>query len=170
MTDEHGAGGISEETVLVRVEIPQGSRNKYEYDKDRDEIMFDRMLYSSMHYPTDYGYVEQTLARDGDPIDVLMLVWEPTFPGCLVEARPVGVFLMADEKGPDEKLLCVPVSDPQWSHVDSLDDVPPHLLREIEHFFEVYKDLEDKFVEVDGWEGRKKAFSLLHDSIERYEG
>jgi inorganic pyrophosphatase len=159
-----------EGTVPVRIEIPQGSRNKYEYDKDRGEIVFDRMLYSSMHYPTDYGYVPETLARDDDPIDVLLLVWEPTFPGCLVDARPVGVFLMEDEKGPDEKLLCVPVSDPQWNHVDGLDDVPPHLLEEVEHFFDVYKDLEDKFVEVEGWEGRKRARSLLEDAKERYEG
>lgn len=159
-----------EETVPVRIEIPQGSRNKYEYDKDRGEIVFDRMLYSSMHYPTDYGYVPDTLARDEDPIDVLLLVWEPTFPGCLVDARPVGVFLMEDEKGPDEKLLCVPVSDPQWNHVESLDDVPPHLLREIEHFFNVYKDLEEKFVEVEGWEGKKTARKLLRQAIDRYDG
>ncbi len=156
-------------TFPARIEIPKGSRNKYEYDPEEDAIVFDRMLYSSMHYPTDYGFVEQTLAEDGDPIDVLVLVWEPTFPGCLIEVRTVGVFLMEDEKGPDEKLLCVPVNDPQWAHVERLDDVPPHLLREIEHFFDVYKDLEKKHVEVQGWEGRKQAEALLQKAYNRFD-
>jgi inorganic pyrophosphatase len=150
--DPNGAG----ETVLpVMIEIPKGSRNKYEYDKARGRIRFDRLLFSPVHYPTDYGFIEDTLALDGDALDALVLVWEPTFPGCLIEARPVGLFRMADEKGPDEKVLCVPIHDPHWNGITELDDVPPHLLREVEHFFSIYKDLEEKEVKVDGWESRE---------------
>ena len=108
------------------------------------------MLFSSVHYPSDYGFFPETLALDGDPLDCLVLVWEPTFPGCLVDIKPVGVFNMEDEKGLDEKILCVPMTDPLWNHIDSLSEVPPHLLKEIEHFFKVYKDLEEKEVSVKG--------------------
>ena len=131
-------------TVPVMIEIPKGSRNKYEYDKKKKVFRFDRMLFSSVHYPSDYGFIPDTLAGDGDPLDALVLVWEPTFPGCLIEERPVGLFKMWDEKGPDEKILCVPISDPLWNYIASLSDVPPHLLKEIEHFFSIYKDLEEK--------------------------
>ncbi len=99
-------------TVTVMIEIPKGGRNKYEYDKEKRLLKFDRMLFSSMHYPSDYGFILDTLAQDGDALDALVLVWEPTFPGCIIEANPVGVFIMWDEKGMDEKILCVPVSDP----------------------------------------------------------
>ncbi len=173
--DEDAGSGQAEgppgdELVLrVMVEIPKGSRNKYEYDKQRGVIVFDRMLFSSVHYPSDYGFIEDTLARDGDALDALVLVWEPTFPGCVVEARPVGVFLMTDEKGPDEKILCVPVADPQWAHVETLDDAPPHLLKEIEHFFEVYKDLEEKKVSIEGWRDQATAIEVVEDARERYQ-
>jgi len=105
------------ETVSVMVEVPKGSRNKYEYDKIRRRIKLDRMLFSSVHYPCDYGFVEDSLALDGDALDALVLLWEPTFPGCIIKSKPLGMFVMSDEKGPDEKILCVPVADPLWNHI-----------------------------------------------------
>lgn len=160
-----------EVTVLpVMIEIPKGSRNKYEYDKERERVRFDRLLFSPVHYPTDYGFIEDTLAEDGDPLDALVLVWEPTFPGCLIEAAPVGLFDMYDEKGKDEKILCVPVADPLWRGVRTLDDVPAHLLREIEHFFSIYKDLEEKEVRVEGWNDRDAALRVVREARERYGG
>ena len=156
-------------SLTVMIEIPKGSRNKYEYDKKRHSFVFDRMLFSSVHYPSDYGFVPDTLARDGDPLDALVLVCEPTFPGCIIEARPVGLFKMWDEKGQDDKILCVPVHDPLWNHIHSLRDVPPHLLKEIEHFFTVYKDLEKKKTGVEGWHGLKTALKIINESIERYK-
>ena len=156
-------------SVEVQVEIPKGSRNKYEFDKQRGVIRFDRMLFSAMHYPSDYGFIPQTLAQDGDPLDALVLVWEPTFPGCLIDARPVGVFHMTDEKGPDEKILCVPLYDPLWNHIEQLDGVPPHLLKEIEHFFAVYKDLESKKTAVRGWANRAEAERIIAESRRRFD-
>lgn len=156
-------------SVTVMIEIPKGSRNKYEYDKERKKIKFDRMLFSAVHYPSDYGFVIDTLAQDGDPLDALVLVWEPTFPGCIIEARPVGLFKMWDEKGPDEKILCVPVMDPLWNYIKRLSDAPPHLLKEIEHFFAVYKELEEKKTGVEGWEDKEAAIRIIHESRERYK-
>jgi len=155
-------------TVNVIIEIPKGSRNKYEYDKEHGYIKFDRMLFSAVHYPSDYGYIPDTLAQDGDPLDALVLVWEPTFPGCHIEARPIGVFKMTDEKGPDEKILCIPIADPLWNHIHDLADVPPHLLKEIEHFFAVYKDLEEKKVGIEGWEGRAVALQVIEEAVARF--
>jgi inorganic pyrophosphatase len=152
----------------VIVEIPKGSRNKYELDHRTGRIRFDRMLFSALHYPTDYGFIDETLGEDGDPLDALVLVWEPTFPGCVIEATPLGVFKMEDEKGHDHKILSVPVSDPIWSSMQSLDDVPPHLLKEIEHFFAVYKDLENKPTAVGGWEPRVSAETIIADARERF--
>lgn len=157
-------------TVSVMIEIPKGSRNKYEYDKKLKVIKFDRMLFSAVHYPTDYGFIPKTLARDGDPLDALVLVWEATFPGCYIETKPVGLFKMWDEKGPDEKILCVPVKDPLWNHITSLKDVQPHLLKEIEHFFSIYKDLEGKKVGIEGWEDRESALKVIKESRKRYKG
>lgn len=156
------------DTITVMVEIPKGSRNKYEYDKEKGIIRFDRMLFSAMHYPSDYGFIPNTLALDGDPLDALVLVWEPTFPGCVIEARPVGVFKMWDEKGLDEKILCVPVRDPLWNHIHTLSDVPPHLLKEIEHFFAVYKDLEEKKTGVEGWQDLDAALQIINEARQRY--
>jgi inorganic pyrophosphatase len=155
-------------SVTVMIEIPKGSRNKYEYDKEKRVLRFDRMLFSAVHYPSDYGFIPDTLAQDGDPLDALVLVWEPTFPGCLIEARPVGLFKMWDEKGPDEKILCVPVSDPLWNYIESLADVPPHLLKEIAHFFAIYKDLEEKKTGVEGWEDCEAALKVIRESQHRY--
>jgi inorganic pyrophosphatase len=159
--------GHADESVTIMIEIPKGSRNKYEYDKEKKRLKFDRMLFSSVHYPSDYGFILDTLAEDGDPLDALVLLWEPTFPGCIIEARPVGLFDMWDEKGKDEKILCVPVNDPLWNHIHSLKDVPPHLLKEIEHFFKIYKDLEKKTVGIRGWEDKEKAFRVIEESKER---
>ncbi len=155
-------------SVTVMIEIPKGSRNKYEYDKEKRVLRFDRMLFSAVHYPSDYGFIPDTVAQDGDPLDALVLVWEPTFPGCLIEARPVGLFKMWDEKGLDEKILCVPVSDPLWNYIESLADVPPHLLKEIAHFFAIYKDLEEKKTGVEGWEDRDAAVKVIRESEHRY--
>ena len=152
----------------VLIEIPKGSRNKYEYDEERKMLRFDRMLFSSVHYPSDYGFIPNTLGEDGDPLDVLVLVNEPTFPGCLIDARPVGLFVMYDEKGRDDKVLCVPVSDPLWNHIYSLDQVPPHLLDEIEHFFRIYKDLEQKKVKVEGWKGLDAAIKVIGQARLRF--
>jgi len=154
--------------VLVMVEIPRGSRNKYEYDKETGRFILDRMLFSSVHYPADYGFIPDTLAEDGDELDALVLVGEATFPGCVIRARPIGVFEMWDEKGPDEKILAVPVSDPQWNWVQDLKDVPPHLLREITHFFQVYKDLEEKKTRVGGWQDRQHACRVIEEAQRRY--
>ncbi len=133
---------MSDETIEVVVEIPSGSRNKYEYDHDRHIIRLDRRLFSATVYPADYGFVPDTLAKDGDPLDALVLLADPTFPGCVVRVRILGVFWMSDEAGPDAKLITVLEHDPNWDQVDDLDGVPEHLLNEIEHFFSIYKDLE----------------------------
>ena len=170
VSKKRGLSSSSGEDVLVTVmiEIPKGSRNKYEFDRSSGTIKFDRMLFSAVHYPSDYGFILDTLAQDGDSLDALVLVWEPTFPGCIIEARPVGLFRMWDEKGPDEKILCVPVMDPLWNHIRKLSDVPPHLLKEIEHFFRVYKDLEKKKTGVEGWENRRSALRVIAECRQRH--
>ena len=155
-------------TFDVLIEIPRGSRNKYEYDFELKRMRFDRMLFSSMMYPADYGFIPETLALDGDPLDVLVLVNEPTFPGCVMEVKPIGVFHMADDKGPDEKVICVPVSDPIWNKLNDLKDVNPHLIKEIEHFFQVYKDLENKKVDVEGWGDVNEAKEILVKCTNRF--
>ena len=156
-------------TIDVLIEIPKGSRNKYEYDFQLKKIRFDRLLFSSMMYPADYGFIPETLALDGDPLDVLVLGTEPTFPMCVMEVKPIGVFHMADEKGNDEKIICVPVSDPIWNTLNDLSDVNPHQIKEIEHFFQVYKDLEEKKVDVGGWGGAKEAVRIYHECVQRYD-
>lgn len=155
-------------TFDVLIEIPRGSRNKYEYDFDLKRMRFDRMLFSSMMYPADYGFIPETLALDGDPLDVLVLVTEPTFPGCVMEVKPIGVLHMADDKGPDEKVICVPVSDPIWNKLNDLSDVNTHLIKEIEHFFQVYKDLENKQVDVEGWGDVIEAKEIFIKCTERF--
>jgi len=150
------------------VEIPRGSRNKYEYSNTERRFYLDRMLFSSVVYPTDYGFFPETLAEDGDELDALVIVGEATFPGCFIRVRPVGVFEMWDEMGPDQKVLCVPVSDPQWNWVKTLNDVPPHLLKEITHFFEVYKDLEKKETTVGDWLDQDAALRIVTEAKERF--
>lgn len=155
-------------TFDVLIEIPKGSRNKYEYDFKLKKIRYDRMIFSSMMYPADYGFIPETLALDGDPLDVLVLVTEPTFPGCVMEVKPIGVFHMTDEKGPDEKVICVPVSDPIASTTNDLSELNPHLIKEIEHFFQVYKDLEKKKVDVGGWGDVNDAKKIVSQCILRF--
>jgi inorganic pyrophosphatase len=159
---------VKDKTVKVIVEIPKGSRNKYEYDPKTKMFKYDRMLFSSVHYPSDYGFIPETLAEDGDALDALVLLGEPTFPGVLIESRPVGAFKMWDEKGRDEKILCVPINDPQWNYIKELKDVPPHLLKEIEHFFAIYKELEEKKTGVEGWEDLPTALKIIEEAEERY--
>jgi inorganic pyrophosphatase len=155
--------------VVVFVEVPSGSRNKYELDEELGAVVLDRRLFTSMAYPADYGFVEGTLAEDGDPLDALVLVGEPTFPGCRIRARVVGVFRMADEKGPDEKIICVPLKDPAWMRTTDVHDVPPELRNEIEHFFQVYKDLEVGKGETvtHGFGNRTEAERLVEDARAR---
>jgi len=157
-----------QDLVTVMIEVPKGSRNKYEFDKNTNRMKYDRMLFSAVHYPSDYGFIPDTLALDGDALDAMVLLWEPTFPGCFIEARPVGVFVMWDERGKDEKVLCVPTKDPQWSHIKTLKEVPPHLLKEIEHFFTVYKDLEQKKTKIEGWRDQKFALKVIEQAKKRY--
>ena len=149
------------------VEIPAGSRNKYEWDDELGAVALDRRLFTSMSYPADYGFIEGTLAADGDPLDALVLVGEPTFPGCRIRVRVVGVFHMADEKGDDEKVICVPLRDPLWSEISDIEDVPRQLRNEIEHFFQVYKDLEDKWTETWGYGDRLDAAGVVADARQR---
>lgn len=157
------------DTVWAIIEIPKGSRNKYEYDSKLEMFKFDRMLFSSVHYPSDYGFIKDTLAEDGDPLDALVLLAEPTFPGCAIEIKPIGLFKMWDEKGPDEKILGVPILDPQWNWLNSLEDVPKHILLEIEHFFDVYKELEEKKTGVEGWGGVDAAWEIIKKAKERFK-
>jgi inorganic pyrophosphatase len=157
------------EIVEVVVEIPAGSRNKYEFDESTGVFRLDRVLSSAVYYNFDYGFAEGTRADDGDHSDVLLLIDEPTFTGCRVWTRPVGGLAMRDEHGDDFKVLSVAVGDPLYAHVESLDDVSPHRLVEIEHFFETYKLLENKSVDVLGWRDRRTALDMLRSDRTRWE-
>ena len=154
--------GLQEE-LLVHVEIPKGSRNKYEYDEGIDRIILDRFLSSSTVYPVDYGYLIGHWGRDGDPLDALVCVSEPTFPGCVIPVKPVALFKMRDDKGEDDKVVCVPHHDPGWNHAETLEDIPMQLQREITHFFSVYKQLEGKSVVVEGWKTLEEAREVIAD-------
>ena len=158
---------MEEPTLTAVIEIPGGSRNKYELDPGTGQIFLDRMLFTATRYPADYGFIEGTLGGDGDALDALVFVGEPTFPGCRIEVRAVGMFVMRDEKGMDEKILCVPLRDPAWSHVQQLSDLLPTLLAEIEHFFSVYKDLEDHETETDGFREREEALATIEEARRR---
>jgi inorganic pyrophosphatase len=149
--------------LLALIEIPKGSRNKYEYDEKVDAIILDRFLSSSMVYPTDYGYLIGHRGRDGDPLDAMVCVSEPTFPGCVIPVKPIALFKMRDEKGEDDKVVCVPNHDPGWNTAETLEDIPEQLQREITHFFSVYKQLEGKDVEVEGWRPLEEARDVLED-------
>jgi inorganic pyrophosphatase len=162
------AGPEPPRIVNAIIEIQQGGSNKYEYDPQLGLFRLNRVLYSAVHYPMGYGFVPGTLADDGDPIDILVMTDSPTFTGCLIESRPVGLFRMRDEKGEDEKVLSVPAADPRYDGIRELSDMRPHRLREIEHFFEIYKELEDKQVEVLGWHERSEAYAAVEKSIAAY--
>lgn len=154
----------------VTIEIPKGQRNKYEVDHETGRVRLDRYLYTPMAYPTDYGFIEDTLGEDGDPLDALVLLHQPLFPGVLVEVRPVGMFNMVDEAGGDAKVLCVPAGDKRWDHIQDIADVPPFELEAIKHFFVHYKDLEPgKFVEAADWVGRAEAEAEVLRSVERFK-
>jgi len=152
----------------VLVEIPKGSRNKYEVDHETGRLRLDRHLFTSTMYPADYGYIENTLGQDGDPLDALVLLQEPTFPGCLIACRAIGMFRMTDEAGGDDKVLCVVSGDPRWEHLQDINDVAEFDRLEIQHFFEVYKDLEPgKSVEGAEWVDRAAAEAEITSSFER---
>jgi inorganic pyrophosphatase len=153
----------------VTIEVPQGSRNKYEIDHATGRLRLDRRLFTSMQYPTDYGYIEHTLGEDGDPLDAMLLITESVVPGAVVEARPVAVFKMVDEAGGDDKILTVIAGDPRWDHVQDLGDLNQYLLDEIQHFFETYKVLEPgKSVEEGShWVGRDEAEKIIADALQR---
>jgi inorganic pyrophosphatase len=154
--------------VEVTIEIPKGQRNKYEVDHETGRIRLDRMLFTSTRYPSDYGFIEDTLADDGDPLDALVLLEEPTFPGCLITCRVIGMFRMRDEKGLDDKVLCVPATDPRWKHLQDISDVPGFDRLEIQHFFEVYKEIEPgKSVQGAAWADRTAAEAEVEASRKR---
>jgi len=157
----------SDHEFEVIIEIPQGSRNKYEYDHDEKVIRLDRVLHSSVHYPTDYGFIPETLSEDGDPLDVLVVVYEPTFPGCHLDVRPIGVLHMKDDKGADEKILAVPIGEPRFDEIRGLDDLSPHWLKEIENFFATYKLLEEKDTELLGWDHERAARKIIEEACRR---
>jgi inorganic pyrophosphatase len=161
---------VNENRVVdVVVEIPRGSRNKYEYDHDKHVIRLDRRLFSATVYPADYGFIPDTLGEDGDPLDALVLLDDPTFPGCWVAARPVAVLRMEDDKGPDAKIICVPAGDARWAHAHEAADLPEGLLDEIEHFFEVYKMLEPgKHSTIGGYGDATDAWAEIEASVRRH--
>jgi inorganic pyrophosphatase len=161
-------GPDTPEIVRMIVEIPKNSSNKYEYDGTLGVFRLDRALYSAVHYPGDYGFVPGTLAEDNDPLDVLTLVDEPSYPGVLMLVRPVGVLAMVDQDEPDEKILAVPYRNPRFDQVHTIDQVFQHNLREIEHFFTIYKELEGKRTEMRGWRGPREARDVIRKSRERY--
>jgi inorganic pyrophosphatase len=150
------------------VEIPKGSRNKYEWDEELGAIRFDRFLFSSVVYPTDYGFIPETLGLDGDPLDMMVTVSEPTFPGCVIPVKPIALFKMSDDKGIDDKVLCVPLQDPNWNWMNELDDISVPLRDEISHFFSIYKQPEGKIVEVDGWYPKEEAVREIVEAHERW--
>ena len=156
------------EPVHCLVEIPKGSRNKYTWDEELGGIKLDRFLFSSVVYPTDYGFIQGTCSPKGTPLDAMVCVSAPTFPGCMIEVRVIGVFRTKDEAGQDDKLLCVPCDDPNWSHMEGLEDLPSQLRQEIEHFFSIYKQPEGKHVKVDGWFPREHALKVIDEARERH--
>jgi len=159
---------VEDFTIEVFIEIPRGSNNKYEYDKEKGLFRLDRVLYSPVFYPADYGFIPDTLADDGDALDAMVMTTFPTFPGCLIKARIIGMFIMEDEKGKDEKILGVPVNDPRFDNIKSLEDLEKHILKEFEHFFSVYKNLEGKEVIVKGWTDKWEAMKTIEKAKQKY--
>ena len=162
-------GDFMNKIVEAFIEIPKGSSNKYEYDLERKVFVLDRALFSPMYYPADYGFVPYTLAEDGDPLDIMVIMSNPTFPGCLIESRVIGMFLMEDEKGKDEKIISVPVSDPRYEDIQTIENMGAHLKKEFEHFFSEYKQLEGKEVHVKGWAGVEEALKAIETSKENFK-
>ncbi len=163
------AGSDIPEEITVIVEIPKGSRNKYEYDKDKEAFALDRVLFSPFHYPAEYGFMPKTLWDDGDPFDVLVMMEQPTFPGCIIDARPIGIMRMIDQGDSDDKLLAVPIEDPRFKDITDISQLPEHYLKEIAHFFEQYKKLENKSVKINGWDDNKAAKEAVKHALELYK-
>jgi len=161
-------GEQAPDVVTTVIEIPHGGVSKYEYDKNLHVFRLDRNLYSPVHYPGDYGFIPQTLAEDGDPLDVLVLGDAPTFPGCVYPVRPIGLFEMLDQGVRDEKILAYATGNPRFTGIDDYAEVQPHILREIVHFFSIYKDLEGKRTKVLGWKDRKAAHEIIQSSHARF--
>ena len=161
-------GPDSPEIVRMIVEIPQHSANKYEYDGNLGVFRLDRALYSPLHYPGDYGFIPGTLAEDHDPLDVLVLVQQPSYPGVMIEVRPVGVLNMVDSSEKDQKILAVPNRNPRYDQIHTMDQIFAHVKREIEHFFTIYKELEGKVTTMDGWGGPREARKAIQECRERY--
>lgn len=155
--------------VNAVIEIPKGSAHKYEYDKELNVFRLDRTLFSPVHYPGAYGFIPNTLGEDGDPLDVVVIIDGPTFTGCLIEVRPLGVLVMRDDKGLDHKILAVPVQDPRMREVHGLQHLPSHYLKEVDYFFNIYKELEGKKSDTYGWEDRVVAYQAITDSIQRLQ-
>ena len=162
-------GPETPKVVNVIVEIPKGSTNKYEYDKKNNLIRLDRVLFSPVYYPGDYGFIPKTLSEDNDPLDAIIILDKPTYPGVLVEARPIGVLMMEDNGENDEKILCVIKGDPRFNKVNDIKDANEHELKAIAHFFEVYKKLENKVTKIQGWKDSGEAYKIISEAIERYE-
>ncbi|MFZ5624491.1 MAG: inorganic diphosphatase [Gemmatimonadota bacterium] len=156
-------------TVTAVIEIPTNTRNKFELDKKLGVFRLDRVLHSAVHYPGDYGFLPRTLGDDGDPLDVLVITTIPVFTGCLIDVRPIGLFHLVDSGAADEKVLAVPLGDPYSEGINNLTDLPPHTLREVEHFFRVYKDLEGKVIETRGFEDASAARRAIEAAMETYE-
>ena len=169
LKDTLSPGNNVPDTIEVVIEIPKGSQNKYEYDAERGVFSLDRVLFSPLHYPGDYGFVPQTLFTDGDPLDALVLLTNPTMPGIVIESRPIGALEFIDSGEADDKILCVPVHDVRFGKMTDISDISEPQLNEIAHFFQVYKELEGKTVEVKGWHGVEHAKKLITESIERYK-
>ena len=151
------------------IEVPKNSSNKYEYDAEFDVMRLDRVLYSAMHYPGDYGFIPSTLAEDGDPLDVVVLIGIPSHPGVVLDVRPLGFLEMTDDKGRDQKVLAVPINDPRFAQHTSLKDVGEHYLKEVANFFEVYKTLENKETIIEDWHDVDEAHELILECVERYK-
>lgn len=156
------------ELVRMIVEIPKNSANKYEYDGKLGVFRLDRALYSPMHYPGDYGFIPGTIADDKDPLDVLVMVQEPSFTGCLIEVRPIGILYIRDQNEGDEKIIGVPNRDPRYDQIHTMDQIFPHVRRELEHFFSIYKELEGKYLKVEGWGDPRGARKAIVESRQRY--
>lgn len=161
-------GKKSPELINAVIEIPKGSPNKFEYDEEMDEIKLDRVLHSPMHYPLDYGFIPQTRSEDGDHLDVLVVVSTPLFSGCVASVRPIGVIDMEDEAGQDWKVIAVAEKDPRMKEIQSVEDLGSHFKKEIQHFFEEYKKLEDKWAKVKGWLGADEAHRIINEGAERF--
>ena len=166
--DIKSGNNVPDEITAV-IEIPKGSRNKYEYDKERESLTLDRVLFSPFHYPAEYGFIPKSLWDDGDPFDVIVIMDQPTFPGCIIEARPIGIMRMIDQGDSDDKLLAVPLEDPRFADITDISQLPEHYLKEIEHFFSQYKALENKVVEIKGWDDNKVAKEAVLRSLELYK-